>query len=241
MQTELYQQHHRHYVSVDCSIFGYEENELKLLLYPRGFEPELGKWSLMGGFVLENESLEDAANRILYQTTGLHNIILRRASAFSEPGRDPGARVISVTYVALIRIDLYDKALAKEKGAQWWPVNNLPPLIFDHHAMIENALEVLQNKALVEPIGRELLTEMFTLAQLRNLYDAIFQKSFDPGNFRKKVLSLRIIEQLNIKDNSTSKKGAFFYRFIRSDSALPHGILQNLLFLLLLNGEMVFT
>ena len=104
MLSELYKQHPKHYVAVDCSIFGYEDGELKLLLYPRGFEPSIGKWSLMGGFVQDNESVEEAAGRVLLQTTGLKDIFLEQALAFSKPDRDPGARVISMTFVALIRI-----------------------------------------------------------------------------------------------------------------------------------------
>ena len=241
MQSEIYSKHSRHFVAVDCSIFGYDDGVLKLLLYPRGFEPEKGKWSLMGGFVEENESADDAARRILFQTTGIQDIILRSASVFSAPDRDPGARVISVSYVALIRISSYDEELGKAKGAQWWPVTNLPSLIFDHKAMIEDALQVLQQRALVEPIGFELLPEMFTMAQLRNLYDAIFQKTFDPGNFRKKVLSLSIVKQLNLKDNSTSRKGAYYYRFITSNIQKLSGRVLNFLALLFINGEWILS
>jgi ADP-ribose pyrophosphatase YjhB (NUDIX family) len=211
--SKIYEQHPKHYVAVDCSIFGYEEGELKLLLYPRGFEPARGKWSLMGGFVQQEESLEEAARRVLLQTTGLHDIFLEQSSAFSVPNRDPGARVISMTFVALIRIDIHDKELVRESGAHWWPVTKLPSLIFDHQAMVENALTLLQQKAAMDLIGKELLPEMFTLMQLRNLYEAIFQRTFDPGNFRKKVLSLNILERLTQKNTTESRKGAFYYRF----------------------------
>jgi len=213
VQNEIYKQHPKHYIAVDCSIFGYEEGELKLLLYPRGFEPSLGKWSLMGGFVQENESMEEAARRVLLQTTGLKDIFLEQGSAFSKPDRDPGARVISMTFVALIRIDIHDKDLVRESGAHWWPVTKLPALVFDHEEIVANALSLLQQKASIDLIGNELLPEMFTLMQLRNLYDAIFQKSFDPGNFRKKVLSEGILNRLNIKNTNESKKGAFYYQF----------------------------
>jgi ADP-ribose pyrophosphatase YjhB (NUDIX family) len=213
MLAELYKQHPKHYVAVDCSIFGYEDGELKLLLYPRGFEPSQGKWSLMGGFVQAYESMEEAARRVLLQTTGLKDIFLEQATAFSKPDRDPGARVISMTFVALIRIDIHDKDLVRENGAHWWPITKLPPLIFDHNEIVTNALSLLQQKSSIDLTGKELLPEMFTLIQLRNLYQAIFQKTFDPGNFRKKVLSLGILERLNIKNTKESKKGAFYYQF----------------------------
>ena len=220
MLSRIYKNHPKHYLAVDCSIFGYEEGELKLLLYPRGFEPARGKWSLMGGFVQEDESLEEAARRILLLTTGLHDIYLEQVAAFSKPDRDPGARVISMTFVALIRIDIHDKELVKENGAQWWPITKLPSLIFDHEAMIGKSLELLQQKAGINLIGRELLPEQFTLLQLKSLYEAIFQKSFDPGNFRKKVLSLDVLERLNEKNTSESKKGAFYYRFKEAEAGM---------------------
>jgi 8-oxo-dGTP diphosphatase len=220
MLSEHYKQHPKHYVAVDCSIFGYEDGELKLLLYPRGFEPSLGRWSLMGGFVQENESVEEAARRVLLQTIGLKDIFLEQSAAFSKPDRDPGARVISMTFVALIRIDIHDKDLVRENGAHWWPVIKIPALIFDHEEIVTNALELLQQKASIDLIGRELLPQMFTLLQLRNLYEAIFQKSFDPGNFRKKVLSIGILERLNLKNTNESKKGAYYYQFKSGETGI---------------------
>ena len=174
----------------------------------------------MGGFVQENESMEEAARRVLLQTTGLKDIFLEQASAFSKPDRDPGARVISMTFVALIRIDIHDKDLVRENGAHWWPITKLPTLIFDHDAIVENALALLQQKASIDLIGKELLPEMFTLMQLRNLYEAIFQKTFDPGNFRKKVLSIGVLEKLHLKNTTESKKGAFYYQFKNSEPGM---------------------
>jgi len=208
-----YIQYAKHYLAVDCVIFGYEDEELKLLLYPRGFEPAKGKWSLMGGFVDENESTEDAALRILRNTTGLTDIYLEQVNLFSAVDRDPGDRVISMAYYALIRIDMHDYDKVREHGAHWWPINRLPELIFDHKDMVIRSLERLQMKASLDLIGHELLPDMFTLTQLRNLYQAIFQRQLDPGNFRKKVLSLDVLEKLPIKETYNSKKGSFYYRF----------------------------
>ncbi|HLN74319.1 MAG TPA: NUDIX domain-containing protein [Prolixibacteraceae bacterium] len=213
---EFYKGHPRHYVSVDCVILGYQEDEIKLLLYPRSFEPYKGKWSLLGGFVQDNESADEAAARILKQTTGLEKIFLEQVGTFSDPNRDPEARVISVAYYALIRIDLHDEERVKENGAYWVPVRKLPHLIFDHQQMYEKALIRLQQKASYSLCGSELLPEKFTLIQLRKLYEAIFQKEFDPGNFRKKMLSLGVLERLNDKDASESRKGAFYYK-VKSD------------------------
>ena len=209
---ELYQIHPRYYVAVDCVILGYQDEEIKLLLYLRSFEPSKGKWSLLGGFVQNNESADEAAARILKQTTGLEQIYLEQVASFSEPNRDPEARVISLAYYALIRIDLHNEECVRENGAYWIPIRKLPNLIFDHQAMFEKALVKLQQKAGYSLVGLELLPEMFTLIQLRKLYEAIFQHEYDPGNFRKKILSLGALEKLNVKDVSESKKGAFYYK-----------------------------
>jgi ADP-ribose pyrophosphatase YjhB (NUDIX family) len=173
---------------------------------------------LLGGFVQDNESADEAAARILKQTTGLEKIFLEQVASFSEPNRDPEARVISLAYYALIRIDLHDEEKVKENGAYWISIKNLPNLIFDHQEMFEKALVKLQQKAGYSLCGSELLPEMFTLIQLRKLYEAIFQHEFDPGNFRKKILSHGLLEKLSVKDVSESRKGAFYYR-IKTDMA----------------------
>jgi len=209
---ELYKIHPQLYVAVDCVILGYQDGVIKLLLYPRSFEPYKGNWSLLGGFVEENESADEAAARILKQTTGLEQIFLEQVCSFSEPDRDPEARVISLAYYALIRIDLHDQERVRENGAYWVSINKLPNLIFDHQEMFEKALVKLQQKAGYSLCGSELLPEMFTLIQLRKLYEAIFQREFDPGNFRKKILSLGVLEKLSVKDASESRKGAFYYK-----------------------------
>jgi len=225
MEINIYREHDIHYVAVDCVIFGYEKDELKVLLYPRGFEPSLGKWSLLGGFVKKQETLGDAARRVLYKTTGLQNIYQEQVHAFSRIDRDPAGRVISVAYFALIRINQQDTDLVREHGAQWWPVSRLPELIFDHKEMIENALEQLQKKAAGELVGPELLGDVFTLTNLKKLYEAIFQREIDAGNFRKKIISLGILHNTGKKDKTESKKGAFLYQLIR-DKDLQAGLVS---------------
>ncbi len=212
MRMKLYNKYPKHFVAVDCVIFGYRNNELCLLLYPRGFEPAQGRWSLMGGFVEVDESADRAAKRVLQQTTGLKEIFLKQVGVFSEPARDPEARVISIAYYALIRVEDQNELLIRRHGAHWWPITALPRMIFDHDQIKEQALVELQRKSRYSVVGKELLPEKFTLLQLRKLYEAIFQKEFDPGNFRKKILSLNALERLSIKDYSESKKGAFYYR-----------------------------
>lgn len=200
--------------AVDCVIFGYHNEELCLLLYPRGFEPSKGRWSLMGGFIQESESAENAAQRVLLQTTGLSDISMDQVKTYSKIDREDEARVICITFNALIRVADQNIDCLKEHGAVWWPVNDLPETIFDHREMIDNALTKLQYKSSINIIGKELLPEEFTLIQLRRLYEAINQCKLDPGNFRKKILSLNALERLNKKDYSESKKGAYIYRCI---------------------------
>jgi ADP-ribose pyrophosphatase YjhB (NUDIX family) len=212
-RKEIYSEHTRHYIAVDCVIFGYEEDELKVLLYRRKFEPSVGKWSLLGGFVNSDETLGDAARRVLYNTTGLQNIYQEQVHSFSDLNRDLAGRVISVAYYALIRINQQDDDLIKEHGAQWWPVSKIPKLIFDHNKMVQQALAKLQKKAGSELVGCELLDDTFTITNLKKLYEAIFQRELDAGNFRKKILSLGILQNTGIKDKTDSKKGAFLYRY----------------------------
>lgn len=216
MVFDEYTNQERHLVSIDCAIFGYHEGELKLLLFQREKEPEIGHWSLIGGWVNASESAEDAASRVLRRITGLHDIYMEQVSTFSDPNRDPGGRVISIVFYALIVIDDERMKLSSEFGARWWPVRDLPTLIFDHQQMLEQSLEKLRQKANYHLVGRELLPAIFTITQLRSLYNSIFFKDFDPGNFRKKVLSFGILDKLDKKDNSESKKGAFYYRFKES-------------------------
>jgi ADP-ribose pyrophosphatase YjhB (NUDIX family) len=214
---KLYSEHSRHLVAVDCIIFGYDivEKEIKLLLIKRSFEPAMGKWSLAGGFVKENESLYEAACRILYKLTGLSDVYMEQSFTYGEIGRDPGARVISTAYSALIKIQDIDKELKEHYGAHWQSISRLPELIFDHKTMVCKALEELQMQIKIKPIGFALLPEKFTLVQLQDLYEAIYQRTIDKRNFRKKILSMNILERLDEKEKETSRKGAYYYTFIR--------------------------
>ncbi|WP_297335051.1 NUDIX domain-containing protein [Algoriphagus sp.] len=198
-------------VAVDCIIFGFDGTEYKLLLIQRGFAPEKEKWSLMGGFVQPDESLDEAATRILNQLTGLHDVYLEQLQAFSKPDRDPIERVIAVSYVALIDIKKYNRQISNEFHAHWFPMNSLPKLIFDHQDMVTAALNRLRYKAAFHPILFELLPEKFTLPQLQTLYEGLFDTKIDKRNFTRKVLSSNILKKEKDKDKSSSKKGAFYY------------------------------
>ena len=212
---KVYSDKSRHLVAVDCIIFGYDilEKEIKLLLFKRKFEPAKGKWSLAGGFVDDNESLDAAASRILRKLTGLDPVYMKQSFTYGETDRDPGSRVISVAYFALIPITDIDKDLAEENGVSWCSLSKLPDLIFDHPLMVKRALTDLQNQVMFRPVGFELLPEKFTLVQLQDLYEAIYQRKVDKRNFRKKILSMGILEKLEEKESETSKKGAYYYKF----------------------------
>jgi ADP-ribose pyrophosphatase YjhB (NUDIX family) len=205
----------KHLVAVDCIIFGYDilEKEIKLLLFKRIVQPAKGRWSLAGGFVDASESLDSAASRILRKLTGLESVYMKQLYAYGEVDRDPGDRVISVAYFALIAIRDINKEFAEKNGVSWRSLSRLPDLIFDHPLMVKRALTDLQNQIKIKPVGFELLPEKFTLVQLQDLYEAIYQRKVDKRNFRKKILSMGILEKLDEKDRETSKKGAYYYKF----------------------------
>jgi ADP-ribose pyrophosphatase YjhB (NUDIX family) len=220
----LYELNDLFYIAVDCIIFGFHEGELKLLLIKRKFEPCKGEWSLMGGFLNKGESIDAAAERVLQDLTGLENVFMEQIGIFGELDRDPGERVLSAAYYALINIDDYDKDLADKHNAVWIRLNEIPQLIFDHNNMVTKALSQLKRKAAVEPIGFNLLPKYFTLPQFQTLYEAIFGESLDKRNFRKKVLAMDVLEKTEQKDKSNSKRGAFYYRF---DAKKYHALIKN--------------
>ncbi|MEQ8337173.1 MAG: NUDIX domain-containing protein [Cyclobacteriaceae bacterium] len=213
MMKYHYQKHVKALLAVDCIIFGFNQDNLKILLIKRDFEPEKGKWSLMGGFLRPDETLDEAASRILQKLTGLHDIYLDQLRSFSHPDRDPVDRTVSTAYYALINIEEHNKELTKKHSAEWFNIQDIPALIFDHNDMISQAINRLRYKASTEPIGFELLPEKFTMRQLQKLYEAILGQELDKRNFIKKILSLDVLIKLDEKDMTSSKKGSFLYKF----------------------------
>jgi len=209
-------------VAVDCIIFGFDGSQLQALLIKRGFEPEKGKWSLMGGFVNPEESTDDAAIRVLHQLTGMKNIYMEQLYCFSDVNRDAAGRVISVAYFALINIAEYSEQLQQDHEARWFPMDKIPHLIFDHKEMVTKAKDRLQQKVANHPIGFELLPEKFTLPQLQNLYEAIYEQSLDKRNFTRKILALGILNKLNEKEKESSRKGAFYFVFDKNKYGKLH-------------------
>lgn len=200
-------------LAVDCIIFGFDNEDLKILLIKRDFEPEKGKWSLIGGFLKRSETLDDAATRILFKLTGVRDIYMEQFYAYSEVDRDPKERTISVSYFALINIKDHDEDLIENYNAKWFSVKKAPKLIFDHDLMLEKAKRRLKRRTITVPIGFELLPEKFTMPQLKKLYEVILDKNLDKRNFINKIIKLDILIKLDEKDKTTSTKGAFLYKF----------------------------
>jgi len=213
MSASFYSEQSRFLVAVDCIIFGFSEGELNLLLLKRSMEPALGCWSLPGGFVKEHESAEEAAARVLSLLTGLDQLYMEQLRIFTEEQRDPGERVLSIAYYALVNVEDYDRDLVFQHNAYWRNINDLPELIFDHDDMVRSALKRLRRKASTEPVGFNLLPEKFTVPQLQALYEAIYGRSIDKRNFRKKIQTMDFLEKSEEKDKSSSKRGAFLYTF----------------------------
>lgn len=209
--TTCYTHTDRFLVSVDCIVVGFHEKDLKILTFKRVLEPGKGEPSLLGGFVKSDEGITNAAQRVLTKLTGIRDLYMEQVGTYGEPLRDPADRVISVAYVALMNIQDYDQQLAEKYKTQWISLEECSQLIFDHQRMVDDAIKLLRRKASSFSIGFNLLPEKFTLTQLQALYEALYCETLDKRNFRKKILSLDILNRLEEKDKIHSRKGAYFY------------------------------
>lgn len=194
-------------------VFGFEDNKLEVLIGKRQMDPGRGEWSLYGGFVGENESLNDAAHRTLLELTGFDDMYMRQVGAFGDIDRDPGDRVISIAYCALINVKDYDDNLRVKYGLEWVPLDKLPKLYGDHNIMIHNAIMQLRRRINTRPLSFNLLPEQFTLTQLQHVFEAVLGEQIDKRNFRKRVKQLDYIQATGIIDHTTSRSGAMLYRF----------------------------
>ena len=209
----FYGEHSKVWLSVDCIIFGFDEGKLKILIGKRKMDPGRGEWSLYGGFVRSDESVDDAASRTLFELTGLRNLFMRQVGAFGNVDRDPGERVVSIAYYALINVRDYDDILRRAHGLVWMDVNEIPQLYSDHNEMVLKARKMMQQKLAIEPVGFRLLPSLFTLTQLQKLYEAVNGVELDKRNFRKHVKEMDFIEKTELIDKTSSKRGAYLYRF----------------------------
>lgn len=228
------------HVSVDCVIFGFHENQLKVLLLK---SRDQGGWCIPGGFVKKTETLEESAARVLEERTGLKQTYLRQFYAFSELNRNEGKkpfnidgvsnswymdRFISIGFWALVEYSMVKPNpdwLSEE--CRWWEIHEIPKLIYDHNFIVTKALESLRLSLDDHPVGYDLLPEKFTMRELQELYETILDKLIDRRNFRKKILSLNILIQLKMQKPGISSKPSILYSFDkeRYEEATKNGLL----------------
>ncbi len=199
-------------VTTDCVIFGFDGNELKVLLVERGIEPFKGCWALPGGFLNPEESAETGALRELKEETGIENAYIEQFHSYSTPDRDPRERVITIAYIALVKLQEV-KGGDDAADAKWFPVNNTPKLAFDHDLILRDALCRLRERIHFHPIGYDLLPEKFTMKALQTLYEAVLGVHFDRRNFAKKMQHLDILIQLDETIWPTPKREAKLFKF----------------------------
>lgn len=202
--------------SVDCVVFGFDDEKLKVLLIRRGAEPFMGDYAVPGDLVYPTEDLDLAAQRVLRELTTLSDVYLEQVKTFGKVNRHPFGRVITVSYYSLIKIDQYDVGPANwAKEARWHEVDELPRLAFDHQDIVNACLARLRADVRHKPIGFQLLPEKFTLSQLQALYEALLGIPLDTRNFRKKVLSQGIVIELNERQQGVAHRPAKLYRYAR--------------------------
>lgn len=201
-------------ITIDCTIFGFNNGSLEVLLIRHATGISQGKWGLPGGWIYKDEDIDDAANRLLQELTGLDNIYLEQLRAFGEPDRFPLGRVITIGYYALIKREDYNiKAGFTASEAKWHKISEIPELIYDHGNILEYSLEHLRNKLRQAPIGFNLLPEKFTLLQLMQLYEEILSIEMDKPNFRRKILKMKLLTDLGEKQKDVSHRAAKLYKF----------------------------
>ncbi|MES2794378.1 MAG: NUDIX domain-containing protein [Bacteroidota bacterium] len=201
-------------LSIDCIIFGFKESELFVLLVKHGIGPTIGQWALPGSWIKYNESVDDAAIRILSSQTSIENIYLEQFKSFGNVDRFPDRRVITIAYYALVNINNFElHAGPTEADVTWFNVNSLPKIAFDHKVIFEECFTFLRHKIQHEPIGFNLLPDHFTLLQLLELYEAILNQKLDKSNFRKKFLKMNLLVATGLKQSDVSHRAASLYRF----------------------------
>ena len=199
-------------VTADCVIFGFDGVSIKVLLILRGIEPYKGQWAFPGGFLQMDETVEECAKRELEEETGLKNASVEQFYTFSDVNRDPRERVITVAHYALVRLSEV-KGGDDAASAQWFAMNEVPSLAFDHERILRMAVKCLKERICFEPIGFELLPEVFTMTELQYLYEAILEVKFDRRNFYNKMLKLGILSATEPRSAEASRRTPTKYRF----------------------------
>lgn len=199
-------------VTSDCVIFGFDGVAIKVLLIQRGIEPYKDKWAFPGGFMQIDETAQECAKRELEEETGLKTTSVEQFYTFSDVNRDPRERVITVAHYALVRLEEV-KGGDDAMSAQWFAMNEIPSLAFDHDRILRIAVNRLKERICFEPIGFELLPEIFTMSALQNLYEAILEMKFDRRNFYNKMLKLGILSEAEERPKNASRRTPIKYRF----------------------------
>jgi 8-oxo-dGTP diphosphatase len=201
-------------VTADCVVFGLDEEDLKILLIQRGLEPFKGQWALPGGFAVVGEAMEDTARRELEEETGLKDVFLEQLYTFSNPERDPREHVVTVAYYALVNLSEHVvHASTDASNAAWFCIDDVPQLAFDHAEILNTAHDRLRGKIRYQPIGFELLAEKFPLRMLQSVYEKILDRQVDKRNFRKRILGMGILDELDEIETDVSHRAARLYRF----------------------------
>ena len=208
-------------VSVDCVIFGYDEDLLKVLLIKRGVDPYVDYWALPGDLIHPNENTEEAVNRVLRDLTGLNDVFTEQVKTFGDIGRHPLGRVFTIAHYSLLKIKDYKLSPTNKENspssyaleAKWHNVNRIWELAFDHNKIFAACKEKLINNVKSKPVGFELLPDKFTLSELQNLYESILEKKFDKRNFRKKINSMKLLIDSGENQKSVSHRPAKLFSF----------------------------
>lgn len=211
-------------LSIDCLIFGFTEKGLDILLVKHAEGISKGKWALPGGWIRYNESMEDAANRLLHDLTGVSNIYLDQFRTFSDVDRYPSKRVITFSYYALVKPENYTLTPGfTADDARWFNIHAIPKLPYDHNTILKTAFGHLKHKVRHEPIGFNLLPKKFTLLQLQKLYEAILETQLDKPNFRRKLINMNLLVACNERQKDVSHRAAQLYRF---DKKVYHKLIE---------------
>jgi len=201
-------------LSIDCLIFGFRNSELDILLIRHAEGISKGRWALPGGWIRYNESIDDAASRLLTSLTGVSNVFLEQLHAFGDVNRYPGKRVITLAYYALINAENYSLSAGfTASEAKWVKIYEVPRLPYDHNKIIKAGFQYLKHKVRHEPLGFNLLPKKFTLHQIQKLYEAILETELDKPNFRRKLLKMNLLVPCDEKQQDVSHRAANFYRF----------------------------
>lgn len=203
-------------IATDVVIFTVKENELKVLLIKMNKKPFLDKWAMPGGLIKPDEGIDGAAQRILLEKTGVKNVYLEQFSAFGKVDRDPFGRVVSVAYFALISPEKITLETPTEQSTlTWFSVSNIPPLAYDHKAILAKALSQLRERLAYSNIAYSLLPKSFTLTDLQRVYEGILGEALDKRNFRKKILSLAVVKPTGKKQRGNANRPAALYTFTK--------------------------